>query len=292
MNGSVIDFSRFVSLRSDAVNGDDAALQQTAQEFEALFIETLMKSMRDTLPEGGLLGGGDDAKLYQQLFDQQLAGAIANGKGLGLASVIAGQLRGDTPPVGRSNPTVARAPIVPNSESVEPTTPFEFVRGLWPYAKRAAAALGVSTTAVVSQAALETGWGVQKMHGDNGADAHNYFGIKADSRWQGDTVTRNTLEYRDGVAVREHARFRAYPTPGAAFDDYVEFVGNNPRYAAVKNAGDDIGRFANALSEAGYATDPAYSAKLRAVASSETMQHAIEHLKIGALTPMETGVSP
>ncbi|MEM8983237.1 MAG: glucosaminidase domain-containing protein [Pseudomonadota bacterium] len=292
MNESVIDFTRFAALRRDATSGAETAAEQTAQEFEALFIETLLKSMRETLPDGGLMGGGDDAKLYQQLFDQQLAGAIANGKGLGLASLIAAQISGDTGSITRTSTTLARAPISNAPTSSEPISPFEFVRGLWPYAKRAATALGVSATAIVSQAALETGWGRQQLQTDSGGAAHNYFGIKADSRWQGDAVARSTLEHRDGIAIRENARFRAYPSLAAAFDDYIAFVGDNPRYAAVRNSGDDVGRFADALSAAGYATDPKYAAKLRAVAASDTMQHAIQHLKVGALTPMDKTTPP
>ena len=117
-------------------------------------------------------------------------------------------------------------------------SPLEFARKLWPYAKRVAAKLGTVPRAVIAQAALETGWGARVMARDDGASSHNFFGIKADSRWSGDSVVRNTIEFRDGEARREAARFRAYSSAAAGFDDYFEFLKQNPRYAGVFGHGE------------------------------------------------------
>ena len=290
MTAAITDFSRFVALRADANDDPAAALSGAAEEFEALFIQTMLQSMRDTIPEDGLLGGGSDAKMYAQLFDQQLARNLASGPGIGLAELLTRQL-GSDPAAGRTTGVpvemLPRVPAATDPATTPVASPQEFVRGLWPYAQRAATALGVEPRAIVAQAALETGWGRQAMQTDGGGEAHNYFGIKADSRWSGSSVNVSTLEFRDGVAVREAARFRAYPSRAAAFDDYVAFLQGSPRYAAVQSSGSDVSRFAHALSDAGYATDPAYADKLLAVASGETMQSAIAHLKFGGLTPME-----
>ncbi|MEO1037597.1 MAG: glucosaminidase domain-containing protein [Pseudomonadota bacterium] len=287
MTGLVTDFARFSAMRSDAATESADAVQAAAEEFEALFIETMLKSMRAALPEDSLFGGGSDAKLYQEMFDQQLAGAVAGGPGVGLAEVIARQLRGESLPTSVGVEGIAR-PAVPTAVSGDRApSPMEFVRDLWPYARRAAEALGVNPKAIVAQAALETGWGARAMRTEDGHDAHNYFGIKADSRWNGSEVRLSTLEHRDGIAVREQARFRAYPSRGAAFDDYVAFLGGSERYADVRNAGSDVAAFAESLSRAGYATDPKYAAKVIAVADSDLMRQAVGHLKFGGLSPMQ-----
>ena len=71
-----------------------------------------------------------------------------------------------------------------------------------------------------------------------------------------------TLEYRDGLARKEPATFRAYESIGEAFGDYVRFLYSSPRYAeALSNTGNDEG-YARGLQDAGYATDPAYADKI------------------------------
>ena len=50
-----------------------------------------------------------------------------------------------------------------------------------------------------------------------GDSSHNLFGIKADSRWQGDKVMVSTLEYRDGVALNTRRNFRAYDRSNRGF---------------------------------------------------------------------------
>jgi len=60
----------------------------------------------------------------------------------------------------------------------------------------------------------------------------------------------------------------------------------NPRYESVSGHGDDVAGFAKALQVAGYATDPAYAEKLKAVADSEIMQDAISRLKSSDSQPI------
>ncbi len=292
MTHAITDFSRFVEMRKDAVNGEAGALDKAAQQFEAMFVETLLKSMRATTPGNSLLGNGNDAQLYQQLFDQQMAENIASGPGIGLAELLTRQMGSEFSSLQSAAPApaVPRAPITAASGAGpkdNDITPMEFTRKLWPYASRAAGELGVSPKAVLAQAALETGWGRRAMQTDTGSASHNYFGIKADASWQGDIVQRQTLEYRDGAAERENARFRAYDSQGAAFTDYVEFLTGNPRYSGVAGHGDDVAGFAASLQSAGYATDPAYADKIAAIASGDTMRQAVAGLKFGGLTPTE-----
>ncbi|WP_019628068.1 flagellar assembly peptidoglycan hydrolase FlgJ [Thioalkalivibrio sp. AKL10] len=137
----------------------------------------------------------------------------------------------------------------------------DFVQTLEPLARDAAAELGVEPGILLAQSALETGWGQHVPSRADGQPSFNLFGIKADSRWDGDRVSVGTLEFREGVAQREQARFRAYADPSESFSDYVDFIRNNPRYHRALQAGDDA-QYIRELQDAGYATDPAYADKV------------------------------
>lgn len=163
-------------------------------------------------------------------------------------------------------PSISNA--APASEAPE-TIPIgrkEFVAQLWPHAKAAAEELGVDPHMLIAQAGLETGWGKSIPCGPDGTCSFNLFGIKAGSRWQGQAVGVNTLEFEDGVAVQRRASFRAYESPADSFRDYAALIKNSPRYAAAVGTGSDAAAFANALQRGGYATDPNYASKLTAVA--------------------------
>ncbi|MBV5308600.1 flagellar assembly peptidoglycan hydrolase FlgJ [Chromatium okenii] len=142
-----------------------------------------------------------------------------------------------------------------------PRSPAEFIAYLKPYAQQAAQTLGMDTDVLLAQSALETGWGKHIPRRADGSSTFNLFGIKADRSWEGDRVAVGTLEYRNGVAQRERAKFRAYETPAHAFIDYVAFLRRNPRYsnALASSNGED---FIRGLQKAGYATDPRYAAKV------------------------------
>jgi len=160
----------------------------------------------------------------------------------------------------------------PSALSVVFDSPDDFVDSLWPHAQRAAEKLGVNPKAVLAQAALETGWGKYPIAKEDGAASFNLFGIKADNRWQGDRAVVNTLEFRDGVAKREKAAFRAYDSFSQSFEDYADFLSSNERYKDALQAGDDASMFAASLQKGGYATDPKYSEKIENILSSKWFQ--------------------
>ncbi|MDE8603866.1 flagellar assembly peptidoglycan hydrolase FlgJ [Marinomonas sp. RSW2] len=162
---------------------------------------------------------------------------------------------------------------LPSALSVVFESPDDFVDNLWPHAQQAADKLGVNPKAILAQAALETGWGKYPIAKEDGAASFNLFGIKADSRWQGDRAVVNTLEFRDGVAKREKAAFRAYDSFSQSFDDYADFLSSSERYKDALQAGDDASMFAASLLKGGYATDPKYSEKIDNILSSKWFQH-------------------
>ncbi|XKE45460.1 flagellar assembly peptidoglycan hydrolase FlgJ [Halomonas organivorans] len=67
-------------------------LQGAAQQFEALFVQMMMKSMRDAVPSSGLLDSRQ-TDFYQELLDKQWSQAVAD-RGIGLAERLVAQLDG------------------------------------------------------------------------------------------------------------------------------------------------------------------------------------------------------
>jgi flagellar protein FlgJ len=319
------DFGTLASLRTEARADAAATLDEVARQFESLFVQMMLKSMRDATMKGGLFDS-HQLETYEQMYDQQLSLDLARQGGVGLADVIVRQLsgqadaagvadtapgvrdpllpdvnRGHAPRAGlpaaavQSTPAAASATAgdsldayraralprgvtpVANGQRGERTpqaagppaeplasTPAEFLQELRPLAVDAAHELGVDPAVLLAQAALETGWG-RRVIADQRGSSNNLFNIKAGPDWSGPSVTVATIEYRDGVAVREGAAFRAYATPAESFSDYVGFLRDNPRYAAALEAAGDGAAYLRALQAAGYATDPAYADKILAI---------------------------
>ncbi|MCD7100252.1 flagellar assembly peptidoglycan hydrolase FlgJ [Stenotrophomonas sp. MMGLT7] len=173
-----------------------------------------------------------------------------------------------------SSDSVAQAAAQAAAASLGERTPEGFVARIWGHAQQAARELGVDPRALVAQAALETGWGRKGITRGNGSDANNLFGIKA-TGWSGERVNAGTHEYVGGVKRSERADFRAYGSAAESFSDYVRLLKTSPRYQQALQAGTDVRRFAQGLQRAGYATDPAYAAKIAAIAAGPTIGRAV-----------------
>jgi peptidoglycan hydrolase FlgJ len=85
------DFGGFAEMRRQAQNPDGEGAKAAAKQFESIFVQMMLKEMRDTLPEGGLF---DDKSLrfYQDMMDKELSQTLVAGGGIGLADVIERQL--------------------------------------------------------------------------------------------------------------------------------------------------------------------------------------------------------
>jgi len=142
-----------------------------------------------------------------------------------------------------------------------------FLQRIAPLAQAAGARLGVAPEVLSAQAALESGWGRQPLRGADGSDSHNLFGIKATGGWRGDVVRSATTEYEQGEPQARTENFRAYAGPGQSFDDLARLLLTSPRYRAALGTGADAAAYGQALQQGGYATDPAYAAKLARVAA-------------------------
>ena len=266
--GGYIDFARFYALRDTAAHDKQQALDGVAEEFEALFVDLMLKAARDAQIDSDLFGS-QALSTYQEMFDQQIAKAIARDTDFGIGAAMAQQFGEQIDSPGRADAVTPLSatglplPIIATSEPARAASQRQqFVNRITPAARQAASRLGVEPRFVIAQAALETGWGEHALRTERGLSAHNYFGIKASSDWHGKTVNLPTTEYIGGRMQTVEASFRAYDSIAEGFDDYVNFLNENPRYqAALANAGDGE-NFVGALADAGYATDPAYAQKI------------------------------
>jgi len=307
-----------------------AALTEAAKQFEAIFTQMLMKSMRkaqDVL-ESDSPFNSQSTKFYRDMHDQQMSLEMSSNGSLGLTDLIVRQLGGDgenfTPRtvlrndanleqikklakqdklqseqaslddsylamhLNRGSSVKAEGTSIPYAltpkvtddqtrfvEKNKPNTsvnfstpsfeqPKDFVTALTEPAKVVQEKLGVPFQVVIAQAALETGWGQKIIKHESGTSSNNLFNIKADNRWSGDKVQKETLEFEQGAMVKKSAPFRAYQSLSESVNDYVDFLSNSDRYQdALQNSG-NVEHFLHGLQKAGYATDPQYANKIMA----------------------------
>ncbi|PCK33234.1 flagellar assembly peptidoglycan hydrolase FlgJ [Pseudoalteromonas piscicida] len=296
-NQSFFDLGNLDSIRKEALKGagdrdaSDQALKKAAQQFESIFTQMLLQSMRkanEALEDKDSPFNSSGVKFFEEMHDQQLAMHLSEKGSLGLADLIVQQLSPNSEKykpasVLRADGDVAlkksqpesrekAAPMPASIETAQPNkeqqnfgSPEEFVEGVWDYAKSAAKKLGLNPAVMVAQAALETGWGKHIINKKDGSSSFNLFNIKADSRWNGESARKSTLEFEQGLPVKKQADFRAYNSIEQSFEDYVSFIKGNPRYEQALDKVNDSHAYLNELQEAGYATDPNYANKIKSV---------------------------
>lgn len=258
------------------------AIKGAANQFEAYFMQMMLRSMRETLSQDGPFDS-QETRTFTDMFDQQIAQKVSQGKGLGLADIMLSQmdkvaLPANKPAVkvndGSSEPAMAAspdaAPVAMPPASTPKVAPSGFIDRIWPHAVEAARSLGVAPHLLVAHAALETGWGKHELKASDGSASNNLFNIKAGGNWNGKTVLKEVTEYVNGHPVKSMETFRAYDTPAQSFADYAGLLGSNPRYAGVLNQGAD--GFVSGLQKGGFATDPAYGDKLRRIIDGATLR--------------------
>ena len=89
-----LDTNSLNGLRQNAKDGSPAALKEAATQFEAMFINMMMKSMRDATPQEGMLDN-QQTKTFTTMLDQQTSQNLAK-RGVGLADVLVRQLNAQT----------------------------------------------------------------------------------------------------------------------------------------------------------------------------------------------------
>jgi flagellar protein FlgJ len=325
---NAVDLTGLEQLRRSAARDDKTAVAEVAVQFEALFIGMMLDSARKANLGDGLFDG-QQTQPYLELMDRQVALDMARHGGLGFGKLLLQQLtpgaqvrpsavHAPLPGTGAapstsveaqsssgapaaSQPTAEFPAALPQSmtalggtatEDATASPAEDFVAQLLPHATAAAAALGVEPRLLLAQAALETGWGGAVPQHADGASAHNLFGIKAGSAWSGARIAQWTLEHEDGVAARRNQEFRAYPSSAASFADYVDLIGNTPRYAAALASADNPEAYAHAVQAAGYATDPGYADKWLAIYHGQRLDGALRRAELAAPTPTDAANDP
>lgn len=288
----VTDFKDIGILRAKARTDAQGTLKEVAKQMEGLFLNMMLKSMREASLGDPLLDS-NEGDMYRDMLDQQMAMNISNGRGIGLAENLVRQLQPYVNNTAAPNQTSLdqlkfRSQLLGRGgDAAMPTAPLaaaaaqpaksgfdskqQFISALYPHAVGAARELGVDPKVLVAQAALETGWGKSVIRHGDGSSSHNLFNIKADRRWEGERVTVGTLEYKEGVPYRTQAAFRSYDSFAASFDDYVRFLKTNPRYADALRVAGNSQAYVQSLQQAGYATDPAYARKITQIMQNDLM---------------------
>jgi flagellar protein FlgJ len=90
-------------LRKASRDNSPEALKAAAKQFEAMFLQVVIKSMREASP-GDELFGGQESKMYQDMLDQQWAQVMTEGGGTGLARVMERQLAANAGSADTSKP--------------------------------------------------------------------------------------------------------------------------------------------------------------------------------------------
>ena len=86
------DIGYLGALRAEASAAPNKALEEVASQFEALFIQQMMKSMRDAIPQSDLMGS-EHVDTYQAMADQQMSLNLAEEGGIGLARMLVEQMQ-------------------------------------------------------------------------------------------------------------------------------------------------------------------------------------------------------
>lgn len=284
---SYTDFNALAELKKEAKGKTPEAIKEVAKQFESVFVGMMLKSMRQAKLSDGIFDSSQ-SDFYRDMYDKELSVNLAGEQGIGLADLIAKQLSPDQSVAVSKNQTIAdyerqsmirmsnddgvtesdnlirKIPVSVSLDNNEDTidSAEDFVNQLRPYAEQAAKKLNIDANVLLSQAALETGWGKSVIKSSDGNSSHNLFNIKADRSWQGKQEEVSTLEYRDGVAIKEIAGFRSYASYQDSFDDYVEFIKTNPRYKTAIESSQQPEQYMHELQQAGYATDPDYASKV------------------------------
>jgi flagellar protein FlgJ len=251
------------------------AISAVAKQVEALFLQMMLKSMRDATSAEET--NSNEMGMYQDMFDKQVALSISQHTDLGISRLLKRQLAGK-PATPKSTsgvpPASAAAPTAAAPTATLPT-PAEFVHRVLPPITRAASALGVDPMGMLAQAALETGWGQRMPRNADGSLSHNMFGIKAGDEWTGARASADTMEVANGVATPRRTTFRAYGSIEESVNDFASLLKNSPRYRDVIAAGGNTGAYIASMGKSGYATDPEYANKLNQILRSDTLQSAL-----------------
>lgn len=289
-----IDANSLSALKVSAKDNSPASIKAVSSQFEAMFVNMMLKSMRDATPQDGMFDN-EQTKAFTSMLDQQLSQKMAS-HGIGLADILTRQLThsasikpGDNPPaevkppdqfnstdteIGGTNlhsnkvhqPVADRhlSAVDGKSDGTQGLSgnALSFKNMVSSHAEQVSRETGIPAHFMIGQAALESGWGKRELKGLDGTPSNNLFGIKATASWKGKVIEAITTEYVNGIKQKRIEKFRAYDSYAETFKDFANLIKNNPRYGKVMANLDNVSNYASAIQKSGYATDPHYASKL------------------------------
>jgi peptidoglycan hydrolase FlgJ len=271
------------------------AIRAVSQQVEALFMQMMLKSMRDATAADGEQDS-NETSMYQDMFDKQVALTLSKHQDLGIARLFERQLgvkaaaaSPATAPLPQAKPQVATPHSGADGRSPAAGAGFtttqhaaQFVSQVLPTIQRAAESLGVNPLGLLAQAALETDWGQRMPHTADGNSSLNMFGIKAGGEWSGARAVADTVEFNGGVATQRRTAFRAYGSIEESVSDFANLLSSSPRYRDAIAAGQSAQAYIQNIAKSGYATDPEYANKLNQILNSSTLRAALS-VRVAAL---------
>ena len=97
VTGSYLDFGGLGALKGQARTDAKSATRETAQQFEAMFLQMMMKTMRDATPKADLVESS--AKdTFEGMFDKEVSVSMAKRNALGLADMLVKHMPDSTAP--------------------------------------------------------------------------------------------------------------------------------------------------------------------------------------------------
>lgn len=299
LNGiATSDFSALADLKAKAVTDAKGAAPEVAKQFEGVFIQSMLKSMRmgqhfldDSSPFRG-----KNRETFEDMLDAQYASNIAGSKGIGVAAMLTrhlGAVNNVQTPAPNAIPTAmpvassAMQYITPkqsaSSDANKPaTTVDDFVQSIWPKAKEAASLIGLDPRILMAQAALETGWGKFITKDAEGNSSNNLFNIKSGANSDYDSVNVKTTEYIADTPIKVNASFRKYSSIEQGFEDYISLIKRDGRYQDALASAANPESYVRELHKAGYATDPEYSTKILSIYRGDELNQAIQRCDLSA----------
>ena len=274
-----------------------------AQQLEAVFFNLVVKEMEKSGLQGANLGTGSDIYngIAQRALSQQLFGGLSGSLTQSIVKQLSANAAGQQTAAGTTsqqpnldaatkgislsggklapmllsfaNIAAETAAAIPSAVAGSISGPTvtqatAFARSIWPTLQQNAAQLNVSPVALLSQAALESGWG-------SSAPGNNIFGVKAVAGQA--STQQSTLEFINGQMQRMNANFAAYSSTDDAVAHYTHLIRNN--YPDAVGA-PDVSSYATALANGGYATDRGYVQKMVAVSRSPLMSEVLRSLGV------------
>jgi flagellar protein FlgJ len=111
-----LDVQSVDALRYTVRTSPDEGLKQVSRQFEALFMNMVLKSMREATPSSGLIENRDE-KVYLSMLDQQLAQNLS-GRGVGLAEAMLAQLSRASASGGEAEDGMGAMPLTPRAGGI------------------------------------------------------------------------------------------------------------------------------------------------------------------------------